>query len=85
MSNERAEFSKRLAAAMVAQGHEPRPKVLSTQFNVRFKGASVSVTVDGSFVGSHGYNSAVADGRFGLLARSGTTSVIGGGGPTVGG
>lgn len=44
MSNERAEFSKRLAAAMTAQGHEPRPSVLSTQFNVRFKGASVSFT-----------------------------------------
>jgi hypothetical protein len=44
MSNERAEFSKRLAAAMLAQGYEPRPSVLSTQFNVRFKGASVTFT-----------------------------------------
>jgi len=44
MSNERAEFSKRLAAAMTAQGYEPRPGVLSTQFNVRFKGTSVSFT-----------------------------------------
>ena|SRR6185312_1804132 len=44
MSNVRAEFSKRLAAAMTAQGYEPRPGVLSTQFNVRFKGASVSFT-----------------------------------------
>ena len=44
MSNERAEFSKRLAAAMTAQGYEPRPGVLSTQFNVRFKGASVTFT-----------------------------------------
>jgi transcriptional regulator with XRE-family HTH domain len=42
MSNERAEFSKRLAAAMIAQGYEPRPVVLSTQFNVRFEGASVA-------------------------------------------
>jgi transcriptional regulator with XRE-family HTH domain len=42
MSNVRAEFSKRLAAAMTAQGYEPRPGVLSTQFNVRFKGASVA-------------------------------------------
>lgn len=42
MSNERAEFSKRLAAAMLAQGYEPRPGVLSTQFNVRFEGASVA-------------------------------------------
>ena len=44
MSNERAEFSKRLATAMTAQGYEPRPGVLSTQFNVRFNGASVSFT-----------------------------------------
>lgn len=29
---------------MTAQGYEPRPGVLSTQFNVRFKGASVSFT-----------------------------------------
>lgn len=41
MSNERAEFSKRLAAAMLAQGHEPRPGVLVTQFNLRFPGTSV--------------------------------------------
>ncbi len=52
MSNERAEFSKRLAAAMVAQGHEPRPKVLSTQFNVRFKGASVSFTTASRWLNS---------------------------------
>ncbi len=41
MSNERVEFSKRLAAAMLAQGHEPRPGVLVTQFNLRFPGTSV--------------------------------------------
>ncbi|HWU76261.1 MAG TPA: hypothetical protein VN043_07140 [Rhodanobacter sp.] len=29
---------------MTAQGYEARPGVLSTQFNVRFKGASVSFT-----------------------------------------
>jgi hypothetical protein len=42
MSNERVEFSKRLAAAMLAQGHEPRPGVLHTQFNLRFPGTSVA-------------------------------------------
>ncbi|MBQ4854654.1 hypothetical protein IMW82_08225 [Rhodanobacter sp. B2A1Ga4] len=41
MSNERAEFSKRLSAAMIAQGYEPRPGVLVTQFNLRFPGTSV--------------------------------------------
>ena len=29
---------------MVAQGYDPRPVVLSTQFNVRFNGASVTFT-----------------------------------------
>jgi hypothetical protein len=42
MSDERAEFSKRLAAAMLAQGHEPRPVVLVTQFNLRFRGTPVA-------------------------------------------
>jgi transcriptional regulator with XRE-family HTH domain len=42
MTDERAEFSKRLAAAMLAQGFEPRPKVLVTQFNLRFLGTSVT-------------------------------------------
>lgn len=42
MSNERAEFSKRLAAAMLAAGHEPRPSVLFKQFNTRYDGPSVS-------------------------------------------
>jgi transcriptional regulator with XRE-family HTH domain len=42
MTDERAEFSKRLAAAMLAQGHEPRPVVLVTQFNLRFRGTPVA-------------------------------------------
>lgn len=54
MSNERAEFSKRLAAAMIAQGYDPRPGVLSTQFNVRFKGASVSFTTASRWLNGKG-------------------------------
>lgn len=42
MSDHRAEFSKRLAAAMRAKGYEPRPSVLATQFNTRFRGPSVT-------------------------------------------
>ena len=42
MTDERAEFSKRLAAAMTAQGHAPRPVVLFTQFNLRFRGTPVA-------------------------------------------
>ncbi|MBA2239095.1 MAG: helix-turn-helix domain-containing protein [Lysobacter sp.] len=42
MSDERKEFSRRLAAAMSAAGHEPRPSVLFKQFNSSFTGRSVS-------------------------------------------
>jgi len=42
MSDHRAEFSKRLAAAMRAKGYAPRPSVLATQFNTRFRGPSVT-------------------------------------------
>jgi hypothetical protein len=38
------------------------------------KGASVSVTVNGTMVGSWGYNAAVVDGEFGLLAQGGAGS-----------
>jgi hypothetical protein len=38
------------------------------------KGASVSVTVGGSFIASWGYNAPVVDGAVGVLTRSGTTS-----------
>ena len=39
------------------------------------KGTSVSVTVDGTFALSFAFNSPVADGAVGVLARGGTTSV----------
>jgi hypothetical protein len=39
-----------------------------------FKGASVSATVNGSMVGSWGYNSAVVDGAAGVFTRDGTSS-----------
>jgi len=42
MSDERAEFSKRLAAAMRAMGLEPRPSALLAKFNTRYGGRSVS-------------------------------------------
>ncbi len=42
MSDEREEFSKRLAAAMRAAGEEPRPSVLFRQFNSTYSGRSVS-------------------------------------------
>ena len=41
MNNERAEFSKRLAEAMRAMGHEARPSVLCMQFNARYDGTPV--------------------------------------------
>lgn len=42
MSDEREEFSRRLAAAMNAAGHDPRPSVLFKQFNSSYVGRSVS-------------------------------------------
>jgi len=42
MSDERIEFSKRLAAAMRAMGDEARPSVLLEQFNARYDGQPVS-------------------------------------------
>ena len=42
MSNERAEFSKRLAAAMRAMGLDARPSVLLAKFNTRYGGRGVS-------------------------------------------
>jgi transcriptional regulator with XRE-family HTH domain len=42
MSDERAEFSKRLAEAMRDKGHEPRPSVLFRNFNSRYEGDSVA-------------------------------------------
>ncbi|TCZ84254.1 helix-turn-helix transcriptional regulator [Lysobacter sp. N42] len=42
MSDERGEFSKRLASAMRAAGWEPRPGVLLKHFNSTYHGRSVS-------------------------------------------
>jgi Ca2+-binding RTX toxin-like protein len=39
---------------------------------VTIKGASVSLTVNGAFVRSRAYNTALADGRFGLFVAAGT-------------
>jgi hypothetical protein len=42
---------------------------------ITIKGASVSAQVNGAFAGSWGFNSAVADGRFGVLAADGPIDV----------
>lgn len=42
MSDERQEFSQRLAAAMSARGYSPRPAVLHRLFNSRYPGRSVA-------------------------------------------
>jgi hypothetical protein len=44
------------------------------QLQLVMKGASISVLVNGSFIRSWGYNSAVVDGSFGLFARGATAS-----------
>ena len=40
--DEKTEFAKRLQAAMVAAGYEPRPAVLEKNFNSRYWGRSVT-------------------------------------------
>lgn len=42
MSDERHQFSRRLAEAMRAAGYEPRPAVLFRLFNARYRGRSVT-------------------------------------------
>jgi transcriptional regulator with XRE-family HTH domain len=42
MTDERQEFSRRLAEAMRVAGHEPRPSVLSRLFNTHYRGRSIS-------------------------------------------
>ena len=41
---------------------------------IDLKGTSVSVTLNGAFMVSTGFNAGVVDGRFGLMARSGTAT-----------
>ncbi|HEV8251466.1 MAG TPA: Calx-beta domain-containing protein, partial [Gaiellaceae bacterium] len=43
--------------------------------NLSLQGTVVTITLDGSVVASYGFNSAVADGKLGVVARSGSTSV----------
>lgn len=38
MSNAKKEFARRLKAAMLAAGHEPRPVILEREFNRRYAG-----------------------------------------------
>ncbi|NCT67403.1 MAG: transcriptional regulator [Rhodanobacteraceae bacterium] len=42
MKEEREAFSKRLAEAMRAAGYEPRPSVLSREFNLRYRGEPIT-------------------------------------------
>ncbi len=43
-TDERQQFSRRLAEAMQAAGYEPRPSVLEKLFNSRYRGRSVTFT-----------------------------------------
>jgi len=42
--------------------------------NLVMRGAAVSVTLNGAFIGSYGFNSAIVDGDLGLYARGGVVS-----------
>lgn len=51
MSNEKAEFSKRLSAAMQAMQWPARPTVLEKKFNTRYTGQSVSFQTVSAWLG----------------------------------
>jgi hypothetical protein len=55
MTDHRAEFSQRLAAAMRKAGYEPRPGVLLTQFNSRFRGRSISFQTASRWLGARAF------------------------------
>ncbi|MDX1804367.1 MAG: transcriptional regulator [Alcanivorax sp.] len=40
--NEKADFAKRLKAALIAEGYEPRPSVVEQNFNLRYWGRPVT-------------------------------------------
>lgn len=53
MSDERHQFSLRLAEAMQALGYEPRPAVLFRLFNTKYRGRSVSFQTVSRWLNGH--------------------------------
>ncbi|MGH3372545.1 MAG: Calx-beta domain-containing protein, partial [Nocardioidaceae bacterium] len=74
VANQRVVFGHRHGGRWVIDASFSRALTAGTDYTVELvlKGASLSVMLNGSFVGSHGFNSAVVDGTFGLLSSSGT-------------
>lgn len=52
-TEERRQFSERLAEAMRAAGYEARPSVLEKLFNSRYRGRSVTFTSVSRWLGGH--------------------------------
>lgn len=52
-TDERRQFSERLAEAMQAAGYEARPSVLEKLFNSRYHGRSVTFTSVSRWLGGH--------------------------------
>ena len=53
MSDERQQFSQRLAEAMRTLGYEPRPAVLFRLFNAKYRGRSVSFQTTSRWLNGH--------------------------------
>ena len=53
MSDERYQFSQRLAEAMRTLGYEPRPAVLFRLFNAKYRGRSVSFQTTSRWLNGH--------------------------------
>jgi hypothetical protein len=60
----------------VVEFSAPRALVANTDYQLQLvlKGASISLLVNGAFIRSWGYNAAVVDGSFGLIARGSAAS-----------
>lgn len=52
-TDERSQFSQRLAEAMRRAGYEPRPSVLEKLFNSRYRGRSVTFTSVSRWLNGH--------------------------------
>jgi hypothetical protein len=65
-----------LRKGWVVESAVDRPLVPGEDYAIelKLKGTSVSILVDGQMVASHGYNAPVVDGAFGLLSRGGPAS-----------
>ena len=79
MSEERFEFSRRLAQAMSMAGYEPRPAVLFRLFNARYPGRSVRFQSTARGLGFAAMLGTLYAALYGLLLSEDNALVMGAG------